>query len=180
MAYNQKSKKKSSVGKAGLSFEWLQQNWLFLLGSFLMFPYLLAYVKKAVAQKQIDDVVINQNASNQLNALDNPSLQKSKVDKILVSWSPEMKNKITADVVAFCQHLGVNYSWWSPKGWTENDEKAGVILAKWVLNMSAFAQLYNQVYTQGRNLKTDFNGLLDEDIKARIRANQIIKNKIYF
>ena len=60
-------------------------------------------------------------------------------------------------------HLGTKYGWWNPRNWSENDEKAYMVLKS--LSQPDFdvvKRLYNEVYAKGRTLLTDIVASLDE------------------
>ena len=158
----------------------VKTNWLFILGIIVIFPYLRAFMQRMAVKSQVDDVTNDIDLNAQLNALDNPVLQETEADKILKNFPIATREKIKADVKLFVHHIGINYSWYNPKSWTENDKEAVSILVKWVKFMPTFSQLYYSVYTKSRNLKTDFNSLIDNDQKQRMYAQQLRYNVKFF
>lgn len=158
----------------------LKDNWLFLLGIMVVFPYLRAFMQKMAVKSQVDDVKNDMSLNSQINALDNPILQETEADKILKNLPIAQRERLKSDVKQFVHHLGINYNWYDPKSWTENDKEAVLILMKWVKLLPTFSQLYYSVYTQSRNLKTDFHKLIDNKEKQKMFAHQLQYNVKFF
>lgn len=166
--------------KTNKGIQFLKENWLFLVGIIVVFPYLRAFMQKMAVKTQVDDVKNDMDLNAQINALDNPVLQESEADKILRNFPKSQKERFKADVKQFVHHLGINYPSYDPRSWTENDKEAVEILMRWVKLLPKFQELYYQVYTKSRNLKTDFYKLIDQDEKTRMYAHQIAHNVKYF
>lgn len=166
--------------KENKAVNFVKQNWLFLLGIIVIFPYLRAFMQKMAVKTQVDDVKNDIDLNSQINALDNPILQESEADKIVKNLPLAQRERLKADVKQFVHHLGINYTWYDPKSWTENDKEAVFILMKWVKLLPTFSSLYYSVYTQSRNLKTDFNKLIDNSEKAKMYAQQVKYNVKFF
>jgi hypothetical protein len=158
----------------------VKNNWLFILGIMVVFPYLKAWFEKMAIKSKVDDVKNDMSLNSQINALDNPKLQESEADKILKNFPIAQRERLKADVKLFTHHIGINYNWYDPKSWSENDKEAVNILKKWVLLLPVFANLYYSVYTQSRNLKTDFNKMIDEKEKQNMYAFQKQHNVKFF
>ena len=173
----QRTKNNPNENKA---ITFIKNNWLFLLGIIVVFPYLRAFMQKMAVKTQVDDVKNDIDLNSQINALDNPVLQESEADKILKNLPIAQRERMKADVKQFVHHIGINYSWYDPKSWTENDKEAVLLLMKWVKLLPTFSQLYYSVYTQSRNLKTDFNKLIDNSEKQKMYAQQIKYNVKFF
>ena len=59
-------------------------------------------------------------------------------------------------------HLGTNYSWWNPAGWTESDEKVyNLIKDITQTEFDILSKLYFEVHAKGRNLSADLASYLD-------------------
>lgn len=76
---------------------------------------------------------------------------------------------VKEDTRKIVHHLGVNYDWYDPRRWTENDKEVAMLLMKQRPNIKFIEDLYYRVYTKNRNLKNDCYKLLD-----KTELNQVI------
>jgi len=160
--------------------EFIKSYWFIIIGIFVLVPYAKAFLKKMAVKNEVDNVSNQVSQNSQINALDNPLIQMNEADKILKNYSKAQRERFKADVQQYAYHMGTatGLSWWQTL--TENDAKAVVILNTWIQHLPKFSELYYGVYTESRNLKTDFNKLTDESEKQKVYAQQKKYNLKFF
>lgn len=100
----------------------------------------------------------------------NPQNEDVKADTIKPrSVLPQTWERVKEDTRKIVHHLGVNYPWYDPRKWTENDKEVALLLMQQRQNIKFVEDLYYKVYTQNRNLKNDAYKLLD-----KTQLNQVI------
>lgn len=97
--------------------------------------------------------------------------RKRDIDEVVKKYGSE-GHKLQIDAKEIIEAFGVNYSWFNPMNWTEDEERAYNVLVKY--NRQSFPKLSEVYYaaTSGRDLLTD--------ILSYMNSNQItvIKNNI--
>lgn len=143
-------------------FELIKEYWLIIIAGILLIPYILRYIQKqdvkqleANAQAEIDKLKVENS---------DPVKQQANANSITTNAGYQ---KIAHDVA---YHLGVNFAWYDPRGWTENDSDAFNLLKN--LNsgqLKIVGTLYNKVYATGRNLKDDCQLLFSFDYYKQLK-----------
>lgn len=102
----------------------------------------------------------------------NPDNYKEKADALKPSRTPQdLWDRIKSSTMKLAHDLGVNYGWWNPLSWSENDKEVAQNLMYQVQNIDHLEKLYYEVYTDGRNLKNDVLKLLDKKQLEQVRAH---------
>lgn len=110
----------------------------------------------------------------------NPANQNAEADSVKPkSTSQELWDKIKNDTALIAHHLGVNYSWYNPQSWSENDAEVAKILIRQVYNFKHLETLYYKTYAKGRNLKADVLKLLDNAELQKVRKFYQSKGKTF-
>lgn len=156
------------------------EYWYIILGAIFVAPYIVSYLKKSFVDAKVDNVENDIKYQSDINALDSPVIQEQNASTILKGMSADQAKRLNADVKAYVHHMGVNYDWYSLYSWSENDKEANMILMKWIKFMDKFGELYYKVYTQSRNLRTDYNKYMDSDQKQKMYEHQTKHNVKYF
>ena len=100
----------------------------------------------------------------------NPQNEDVKADSIKPKSVPNATwERVKEDTRKIAHHMGVNYPWYDPRRWTENDKETAMLLMQQRPNIRFVEDLYYKVYTQNRNLKNDAYKLLD-----KTQLNQVI------
>ena len=100
----------------------------------------------------------------------NPANQNAEADAVKPkTTSQALWDSIKNDTQLIAHHLGVNYSWFNPQSWTENDKEVERLLCRQVNNLKHVETLYYQTYAKGRNLKADVIKLLDASNLENVR-----------
>jgi hypothetical protein len=150
--------------------ETLQKYWFLLLVIILGIPYLIRYYKNQAVTDIVNDVVQNEKeivAQNQ-----NPTTQLQGLNKITTRIDlHEIARNIAYNFgtsVRTKETTIMNLSWWNPKGWTENDEKAYNQLKK--INYASSRDLVAKCYyfLTRNNLYDDVKNLLDEEYRSKL------------
>ncbi|RTY69691.1 hypothetical protein [Flavobacterium sp. LB2P53] len=148
----------------------LKDYWYVILGLFLVVPFLIRYLKDANTSITVN----NQQEEEKLYQAQNENPITQLVGLNAITSRIDLQD--IARNVAF--HLGTNVrtkevgffdsSFWSPKGWTENDEKAYNELKK--INYVSSRDLVTKCYyfLTRRNLNDDVKELLDNEYKTKL------------
>ncbi len=140
-------------------------NWLkyllVIVGIFAFFP-LYRYILNQLSKNQTAEI----KAVKQQKFLSNsdPLTQQTNADKITKDKGVQSscKQLVTALGTLSCDNPLADY--WSflyPSGWTENDAEAARILIYQRNNYQLMKRLYNECYTNSRDLSKDALNLLD-------------------
>lgn len=159
--------------------EFLKKYWYIVLGVLILIPFLYKYFSKFFNEAKAVQTEQEVKASNIENAIDSPVIQLSKAEAVFKKHKTPLRfqaERLT-NAKQFAHNLGVNYSWYDPQGWTENDEDLGKLLKRQGNNLDVIAELYFSVITQGHNLKTDLLKHLDDDVLKSVR-NSWKANKV--
>lgn len=163
----------------GSSFSKPLKVFLWLLLAVLCIPlFQWAYKLIKKAQMSAETQQLEADKTKQYVENQNPQVLQKKLDKITI------RKDIQSDAKLIAHHLGTLYNdtpdalkswynpftwdWIKPRGWTENDEAAAVVLQRQRANYTKLALCYYQI-TNSHNLSYDLNKLLDDDVKARVR-----------
>lgn len=171
------------TNKANSPFmEFVKSYWYILIGLFILVPYAIKYVMKQVNKIKLATIENNIEQQAEINALNDPLLQEQTADTILKNYgiTTARKAELKAAVQKFAHYMGTatGLNWWEKL--TEDEDNATKILMYWVRHLPKFGELYNKIYTEKRNLKTDFNGLIDATNKQKMYAQQKAFNVQYF
>lgn len=132
--------------------EFLKKYGLIILGIFFVYPYVVAYMRKKNLQddlKEANDDKIRLEAINQ-----NPQAQTAELNSVTTNT---VFHNIAKDVY---HHLGLGYSWWDPRRWTENDLDIYNILKSYNPIPTQIIDSY-YIISSGNNLRNDLQRLLD-------------------
>ncbi|MDI5898743.1 hypothetical protein [Flavobacterium yafengii] len=148
----------------------LKDYWFVILGLFLVIPFLIRYLKDAntsitVNNQQEEEKLYkaqNENPVTQLVGL-NAITTRVELHDIARNIAFNLGTNIRAKEVGFW-----DASFWNPKGWTENDEKAYNQLKK--INYASSRDLVAKCYyfMTRRNLMDDVKRLLDDEYKSKL------------
>ncbi len=87
--------------------------------------------------------------------------------------------RVKEDTRKIVHHLGVNYDWYDPRRWTENDKEVAMLLMQQRPNINLVENLYYKVYTKNRNLKNDVYKLLDKTQLTQVQTYYKSKGGIF-
>lgn len=143
--------------------DFLKNNWLFILGAILVLPYLVSYLRKMEAKDKSAEVEAQQTEFKAINM--NPATQDAYINQNITT-SAAIKDAAQA----VYHHLGVKYSWYDPRHWSENDEAAFLAIAGVSSSMKVPQKLIEVYYfiscddvNDGRDLRSDCQALLDSE-----------------
>ncbi len=166
-----KTQKRASGGVAKKDNFWRINNffmWFWLFASVFLTFTLIRFVKNQIAKNKAQQAQLTKEDNYLQNQ--NPVIAQNKADKITT------RKDIQAAALSLAHNLGTMYSdqnnWYdilNPRGWTENDAEVAKILIYQRANFSKLEKLYNQVYTNSRNLKNDIIALLDSAELKKVR-----------
>lgn len=173
--------KQNNTDKSPL-MEFVKNYWYILIGLFLVIPYAIQFVMKQVNKIKLATIENNIDQQADINALNDPLLQEQTADTILKNYgiTTAKKTELKASVQKFAHFMGTatGLSWYDTL--TEDEDNATLILKQWVRHFPKFGELYNKIYTKKRNLKTDFNALIDTKNKQIMYAHQKAYNVQFF
>lgn len=162
--------------------EFVKNYWYILIGLFLIVPYAIQYIMKQIDKIKLEAIKNNIDQQADINALNDPLLQEQTADSILKNYgiTTAKKTELKASVQKFAHYMGTatGLRWYDTL--TEDEDNAILILKRWVYHLPKFGELYNKIYTEKRNLKTDFNALIDTKNKQIMYAQQKAYNVQYF
>lgn len=146
----------------------LKDYWYVILGLFLIVPFLIRYLKDAntsitVNNRQEEEKLYksqNENPVTQLKGL-NAITTRVELHDIARNIAFNLGTNVQSKDASFS-------SWFNPRGWTENDEKAYNQLKK--INYVASRDLVTKCYyfLTRRNLMDDVKTLLDDEYKTKL------------
>ena len=162
-----------NIKKASSSSSTLKKVLYWIIGLIIIFPIIRFIIRQ---YQKFNSLEVEVNEKNEEVKQDktflenqNPIIQQSKADKITV------RKDIQKSAKQLAHHLGTKYSdknsmwsWLDPRGWTENDKQAANILIYQQKNYNLIKRVYNEVYTNSRNLSDDIYALLDETELKRV------------
>lgn len=152
---------------------------LFILLIFPLYRFIKRQLFKNSQQNndlQLDEVIETNEINRRIQFVENlqPAVLLNKLDRI----TPRRDLQNIARQLS--HDLGVRYSdnldWWSffdPRGWTENDELVANNLIKYKDHYNTLALCYYQI-TNSRSLRNDVIKLLDNDQVTRVRKHLTI------
>jgi hypothetical protein len=163
-----------SIRNVKATFNW--KKWLYILiGLIVIFPIIRfiirQYQKFNSLQVELDEKNTEVVKGKTFLENQNPVVAQNKADKITV------RKDVQSAAKQLAHDLGTKYSdknsWWDwldPRGWTENDKKVADTLLYQRYNYTLLKRLYNEVYTNSRNLTDDLFALLDKNELKRVQA----------
>lgn len=95
------------------------------------------------------------------------------------STSNAIWERVKEDTRKIAHHLGVNYAWYNPQSWTENDSEVAQLLMQQRPNIQHVENLYFKVYAKGRNLKNDVYKSLDKSELNKVIAYYKLKGNTF-
>lgn len=140
-----------SRNRKNSSFEFLKQNWLYILMGVFVFPYVL---RMFFNRKTI---IASEEQKAELKYLEAIKGNQFDQDKYMADETTNQDRQIAKSIY---HHLGYAYSWYDPRRWTENDEDVYLLL-KNMQPIRKGVQVAYFVYSAGRNLKDDLLKVLD-------------------
>lgn len=154
--------------------ETLKKYWYIVLGIIVAVPLIYKYYMSQISK--IDDKAkeLEIESDSKENALNQVEIQVKKADAVINTvnkgLTKEVRQRLSKAASDIAHGLGTTAGiGWSPYGWTENDEEVGKIIKYECRNLNLIAKLYQDVYTENRNMKNDLMKYLDSDVKDDYR-----------
>lgn len=146
----------------------LKDYWFVILGLFLVVPFLIRYLKDANTSITVN----NQQEAEKLYKAqnENPVTQIVGLNAITTkTWIHDVARNVAYNLGTSIQTKDASWtSFFNPRGWTENDEKAYNQLAKITIVPSRDATVKCYYFLTRRNLIDDVKTLLDDEYKAKL------------
>lgn len=146
----------------------LKDYWFVILGLFLVVPFLIRYLKDANTSITVN----NQQEAEKLYKAqnENPVTQLTGLNAITTkTWIHDVARNVAYNLGTSIQVKDADWSsWFNPRGWTENDEKAYNQLAKITVVSSRDATVKCYYFLTRRNLIDDVKTLLDDEYKSKL------------
>lgn len=141
------------------SFQFLKENWLFLLMGVFALPYVLRFFLSRKA------VITSEEQKAEIKYLEAISGNATEQDKYIGDAATHQHKQIAREIY---HHLGLAYSFYDPRHWTENDEDIFMLLKPFnPIPQGIFTAYY--VISEGRNLKADLIKLLDSKYYSQLK-----------
>lgn len=158
-------------------FDFLERYWLPVALLMLGTPYIMKWfanlkvnAETAKQEAEVKQQVANSKASGEQNKIQDVKVIKSKSDSVLKGFNQVMKDRLNAATRALANALGTDKPWYDPTGWTENDSDVAKVLTDNWNYFSYLENLYQYVYTDSRNLKSDIYSKLDKSDFEKVKA----------
>ncbi|MFV8389802.1 hypothetical protein [Flavobacterium sp. LB1P71] len=146
----------------------LKDYWFVILGLFLVVPFLIRYLKDSNTLITVNNQQEEEKLYKAQN--ENPVTQLTGLNAITTRVElHDIARNIAFNLGTSVQTKDASWSsWFNPRGWTENDEKAYNQLKK--INYVASRDLVTKCYyfLTRRNLMDDVKTLLDDEYKAKL------------
>lgn len=140
-----------SRSRKNSSFEFLKQNWVYILMGIFVLPYIF---RMFLNRKTI---IASEEQKAEIKYLEAIKGNENEQDKYMQDETTHQQRLIAKEIY---HHLGFAYSWYDPRRWTENDEDIYLLLKGFNPIPKGIATAYF-VYSAGRDLKADLIKLLD-------------------
>lgn len=134
---------------------------MIVIGIILLFP-LYRYILKQMSKNQTAEEKARK--SEQFNKNSNLQTQQTNADSITTDKGVQSscKQLVNALGTLACDNpLSEYWSFLYPSGWSENDAEASRIVIYQKNNYALMQRLYNEVFTNSRNLSKDLLNLVD-------------------
>jgi hypothetical protein len=173
-----RNKSKATSNSGFLNF--IERYWLVLVGLLLAYPYIVNWIKQLKVVNK--ETTINQETGiiKAENAPQNLTTIQSKSDKILERVKHQSdKDRLIARSKALAGAMGQlsDNSWWSSL--FINRSEAVTIIKQEVNNIKYIEQLYQYVFTDNQNLRSDVLNFLLPAQREDIRKYYKDRNKTF-